>query len=429
MKTIKFIFAISLLIVLQFSSCQTIEKLEKELSWFKSGEQYGDKISDARKLLKLDPLNTSAIKYISEYIRDRKEGSVSDFMNELEKQHPSSEQLVIYRAEHTWLEYDRRTSDSLQMGKQLEILRKGKARIPASAEVLFHLGNIFYNDFLRDYYIPPPRVTFIDATTNEDITEDLFTENRKPKKHTYLANSVDSAYLYFTQAANLDSELRNKLYFPLEQIRQHLNSETEQGIPVIKTDGSDCYFPAWYFLNLDEEWRADKSKDLVFELITSNFPNTWLESQLTGLQEPCLTSMIGNDSTSIYRFSFLPSFNRPFSIRIIINKDGRTIIHWKIGKGAGGYEPQGIYQQGVIALPSATSAELIQQLNELQLDTFPNYSNLASTDGALWTIEKKINGKFKAHATNTPENKVKKIFRYCLKLVPEIDKNEYYRYE
>lgn len=60
------------------SFSQTVKELEHELSFYKSGEEWGNKMNIAFNLLEIDSLNESAIKYLVEvYGRNNQKDSIS----------------------------------------------------------------------------------------------------------------------------------------------------------------------------------------------------------------------------------------------------------------------------------------------------------------------------------------------------------------
>jgi hypothetical protein len=64
----------------------------------------------------------------------------------------------------------------------------------------------------------------------------------------------------------------------------------------------------------------------VFDTSPHSSSDTWYAYTLNALEEPPLFPLRSNGSVQVYRFLWLPSFQRPISVRLTINSDGSGSI-------------------------------------------------------------------------------------------------------
>ena len=92
------------------------------------------------------------------------------------------------------------------------------------------------------------------------------------------------------------------------------------------------------------------------------------------------------------------------------------MLYWKVGKGGGGYKPQGLQQSGKKKLSLKEWIEFERLIKESNFDTLPNKIYIPMLDGATWTLERKSFESFKAHESNEPSEKIKVACLYLLNL-------------
>jgi hypothetical protein len=64
----------------------------------------------------------------------------------------------------------------------------------------------------------------------------------------------------------------------------------------------------------------------AFDTSTHSSSDRWYARTLNALEEPPLFALRNNRSLQVYRFLWLPSFDRPISVRLTINSDGSGSI-------------------------------------------------------------------------------------------------------
>jgi len=394
---------------------QTIKKLEHELSRDGSYENPYDKVATAIKLQKLDSFNKTAIEYICRYYKNKKIDSVGVFFDKLIADHPRSPIPYIIRTDFFYFEVDDRNRNEYIKGKE-KYLKCALSIDPRNKTVLYKLAENYYKDFIypfkkeRDYY------DFIHIE-EEEIT--LIEEPkiiRKRIKRSVLEHPADSALKYFYQLWENDSQNRETIYFPIRQLECYIGVRDQSPINIEKQDlKGNCYFPVWYFANLKEDWECNKTTDYLWDIHSSKHYSDRYAKQLLDLKEPCLyTENVGNDRV-ILRFTWLRSFHHPISIRME-KKESEVYLYWKVGKGKGGYAPEGLMRKGEKQINLKEWNEFMQKLNLDRFNDLPNDRVIPDPDGAIWLLEYKHGDDFKAHTTNWPHGSIMGCCLYLLSL-------------
>ena len=92
------------------------------------------------------------------------------------------------------------------------------------------------------------------------------------------------------------------------------------------------------------------------------------------------------------------------------------MLYWKVGKGAGGYEPKGLKKSGKKRLSLRDWTEFERLIKESNFESLPNEKYIPMTDGATWTLERKSSDSYKAHHSNWPSKEIKEACLYLLSL-------------
>jgi hypothetical protein len=398
------------MIISLHSHSQTVKELEYDLSWYSATEKDGDKISKARLLLNQDPFNYRAIDYICRYYNDRKIDSIHIFFHDLEKKYPNKSEPLILHAEFLSFEINYNDNLSFQT-KKVEILTKALALDKSNSDIMYSLAKTYYEDFLR----PTFKFPYSDYMVSDN--------ERTPS---VLINACDSALYYFKTIENFDHQLKSIVFFPIQQLEHYKGRLYIENVDPLLGIEENCYFPSWYFANLSEKWYSDLSVDYLFTMEMSKRSADGLKLQLVSLEEPCLYNLSCDSNSEIYRFTWLRSFDNPISIRLAKNGD-KISLFWKIGKGSGGYEPEGIKRGGSKYLSIINYQKFIELFNHLNIEKRPNKTYVMMTDGATWTLEHKTNKSFKAINTNVPDDSLKKCCLYLLDLAKiKIDPKKIY---
>jgi hypothetical protein len=390
---------------------QTIQELEYYLYWYDSPENYGDKIETAKKLQRLDPFNYKATDYICRYYNDRKIDSVSIYFDNLIAKFPNNNEPYLLRSELLFLEIDFRDKDEYNR-KKIEYLEKGLVINPKDSLIIFKLAEAYYKDFI--FPSEKEKDWGLSFDYEDELIDSTLIVKEKPIKKSTFEHAADSSLYYFYQVWDLRNDKRDIIYYPIRQLECFLKQTDKTPLPKeTERTFSQCYFPSSYFANLTNNWECDFSTDYLFDIEMAKGTAEWLEVQLVDLQENCLYNNVTNRNSTIYRFTWLRSFNHPIAVRIEKNEDEIT-LYWKVGKGAGGYEPKGLKKSGKKRLSLKEWTEFERLVKESNFDSLPNEKYILMTDGATWTLERKNSESFKAHNTNSPS---KEISEACLYLI------------
>ena len=392
---------------------QTIQELEYDLSYYHSSEKYGDKIETAKKLQNLDPFNYRAIEYICRYYNNRKIDSVSIYFDNLIAKFPKNTEPYLLRSELLFLELDFRDKDEYNRRK-IKYLKQGLEINPNAPLIIFKLAEVYYKDFIfplekeKDW-------GFSFDFGDELIDSTLVVKERPVKKSTY-EHAADSSLKYFYQVWDLEKEKREVIYYPIRQLECFLKQTFNT--PILKEterNFDQCYFPLSYFSNLTDNWECDFSTNYLFEIESGKRTAEWLEVQLVDLQENCLYNNVTKQNSTIYRFTWLRSFHHPIAIRVE-RVENEIMLYWKVGKGAGGYEPKGLKKSGKKRLSLRDWTEFERLIKESNFESLPNEKYIPMTDGATWTLERKSSDSYKAHHSNWPSKEIKEACLYLLSL-------------
>lgn len=392
---------------------QTIQELEHNLLVHKSSEKYGDKIETAKQLQYLDPFNYRATEYICRYYHDRKIDFISNYFDNLIAKFPNHTEPYLLRAELLFLELDYRVKDEYNR-KKVKYLKQGLDIDPKDALILFKLAEVYYIDFISPLKREKNGEFSFDFGY-ESIDTTLVVKEKPIKKSTF-EHAADSSLKYFYQVWNLKKDKIDVIYYPIRQLECFLK-QTDKTPITKETEStfSQCYFPSFYFANLTDNWECDFLTDYLFEIESGKGTAEWLKIQLDDLQENCLYNNLTQNNSTIYRFTWLRSFHHPIAIRIE-KAENEIMLSWKIGKGAGGYEPKGLKKSGEKRLSLKKWKAFEKLIKESNFDNLPNKKYTPMNDGATWTLEKKSFDSFKAHHSNCPTKEIKAACLYLLKL-------------
>ncbi|MDG4946001.1 hypothetical protein NMK71_06210 [Weeksellaceae bacterium KMM 9713] len=392
---------------------QTIEELEYDLSWYQSSEKYGDKIEKAKRLQEIDPFNYRATEYICRYYNDRKIDSVSIYFDNLIAKFPDKTEPYLLRSELLFLELDSRDKDEYNRRK-VKYLKQGLEINPKDSLLVFKLAEAYYKDFI--FPLEKKRDWGFSFDFKNELFDSTLVVKEKPIKKSTFEHAADSSLYYFYQVWDLREDKRDIIYYPIKQLECFLKQNGKTPIPKnTERNFSQCYFPSSYFTNLTDNWECDFSTDYLFEIKSGKRTAEWLQAQLSDLKEDCLYNNETRQNSIIYRFTWLRSFHHPIAIRIE-KVENEIMLYWKVGKGRGGYEPEGLKKSGNKKLSLKQWIEFEGIVKASNFDSLPNEKYIPMTDGATWTLERKKHDSFKAHHTNSPSKEISKACLYLLDL-------------
>jgi len=372
----------SILNNLQIDSTSKIAELEDIISCFGVSDDYETNIESAKLLQKIDPFNEKAIEHIFRYYKLKKIDSVALFFDDLIRKHPKNIEPLLLRANMLYFEI-KNYKDSLYFVEKEKYLLKAYSIDHKNVSVCYYLGELYYEDFIKF--------------------------NRKKS---FLNNPVDNALKFLKETIKADSTQYDKLFFAISQLEKFKNRSITITLDPLLGIDNNCYFPSWYFANLSDKWEEDFNKDYIFLIESSSGHSDWMKKQLIALNEPCLYNLKIPENYEVYRFTWLRSFDPPIVVRIVKSKNNYT-IYWKVGKGMGGYEPEGIKEFGKRELSKKEWSDFENIFKKINFEDLPHSDYEPSFDGATWTLERATPKNYKAYYTKEPY----KISRLCMLMV------------
>lgn len=366
-----------LIIILTFffynSFSQTVEELEYELSYYKSGETWGNKKDVARKLLEIDSLNNKAISYLVEvYGRNNQKDSIKILYEQIISKNPNSPEPYIIRVRNRNPHFE-----GLTYTQQINFLKEAYKIDSTNVEAVYMLGKLYYELFIKEYG----------------------KENRKKATLDYYANNSTQ---YFELLYEQSDNYKETLKFPLLQLANYLGREAK------KSKYENCniqlsYFPVYAFMNLPTDWKTNYSTDVISFVSGADFNNmysgvesaifsiNWYSKHLEALKEPVLSDKL---PTKVFRFTWLRTFHNPIVIGIE-NINDTVTLYWKVCDGAGGYEPGKITKDKSKKLTQKEWSIILDKVDSIRFWSLPSKENeILGTDGAQWILEGKELGKY-----------------------------------
>jgi hypothetical protein len=165
----------------------------------------------------------------------------------------------------------------------------------------------------------------------------------------------------------------------------------------------NSYFPKLAF---------DEEKD------ASEFSSAWYSSHLRAMGEPSLWALARkNQTASVYRLLWLPSFHHPVCVRISSTAGGAR-LHVKVLDGAGGFRPGLVAIERNIMLPEHEWNNLNRYLKQAgfwKMPTRPE-DDLGVEDGAQLILEGVQAGTYHVVDRQIPEPAYKELCRHMLEL-------------
>ncbi len=392
----KILLICSILFLAGMVQAQSRDSLKYELSYYKSEEKYGDKIALAYKLHEIAPFDRQAVDYICRYYYDRKIDSVGIFLDKLVKDFPNKTEAYILKAEH--LSFDKRANGEID---KVKYLNRAYTIDSLDIDVNYKLAELYYMDFLKPYF---------KFSWGVGVKEDNKWDEH-PKKNSIFKNSADSALFYLYNLQKISPSLNKEVYFPIQQLEKFKNKNWNIGD--INSIDNNCYFPVWYFMNLQDGWEDDLSKNYLSQ--TSTSPSQYLSAFLQSIEEPCLYNNDQLKTQDVYRFTWLRSFDNPVCIRLE-RQNEEYILHWKLLEEAKGFDYGKLVVSESKKLTAKQWNEFITLFEKTDFNNLSNRVYYPMTDGATWILEHKTPDTFKAHYTNIPSKAIKESCVYLLKL-------------
>lgn len=158
------------------------------------------------------------------------------------------------------------------------------------------------------------------------------------------------------------------------------------------------YFPAELHMSSVECQLGNKRLKLP---LLSDFHDAWFSKHLAAAKETSLFEQSLKppmDIAASYRFTWLPSFHAPVTVRIDQWRDGTMVLTAKRLTGRGGYDPGHIGSTTTRKLTAKESADIRQMFAARDFAAFRTNPCNTATDGAQWLVESRIGSKY--HVVN-----------------------------
>jgi hypothetical protein len=245
----KYFLAILFVCVLNNSYSQTITELETELSFYKSGEEWGEKIDIAKKLISIDKFNLKAHNYLIEvYSRNGQKDSITVHFNNLLKNNPNSVEPYLLKIRGRNSHFT-----GLSKSEQIILLKKAQSIDSINTEILYLLGNINY---------------------------ELFLEGIKEKKNAItLTNYSNHAIQYFSELCLIQGDMKAILKYPLIQLSNYIKDPTKI-LEFNNFKGQTSYFPINKLCSFPDNWQTDYSFNVMWEVQSATFSLNWYSKHL-----------------------------------------------------------------------------------------------------------------------------------------------------
>lgn len=118
------------------------------------------------------------------------------------------------------------------------------------------------------------------------------------------------------------------------------------------------------------------------------------ESTLQAMKESQIVEPIRNEAIVSYRFTCIPTFNHPFSIKVFKTQQGFILIR-KVLSGKGGWEPGVLAEKETLEVSDEAIAELYKMLRDLKFSELESESKKSKLDGTDLILEVVKDGSYR----------------------------------
>ncbi len=170
------------------------------------------------------------------------------------------------------------------------------------------------------------------------------------------------------------------------------------------------YFPTKLFPEVEMLWKKHGKSSYtvepkIIETKTDSFHLIWYSRFLFAMNEPILFNH--PFSKSIYRFTWLRTFDNPLAIRIEKEND-KILLYIKVTSGEGGYDPDTIKINEIKTIPDSKWNRFIKLIDSADFWNMKR-SGSFGTDGSEWILEGVMPNKYHVVSVWSP-GKGSKIF-------------------
>lgn len=374
---IKFLCIIACLFSLSLTA-QDLKYLERDLANTVITELDSIKMK-AERIFQYDPLNETATYYLVESYRYTNNDSlVPEFFRKIKSDNPENPIPYLLAAKYQYTDFS--LNDTLRLAE----LKEAHRLDPQKFVTNYLLGMSYY---------------------------ELFHEKFSADSNSYPGYFALKANQHFISATQIDSSSIEYFKYPIIQLSEFLGDKktvvkysqihvlprvNKENIPI---DGQ-FYFPVNRFIELDDHWKTKYKTDVFRAMEIATFRLSWYSSYLNAMQEPLLYNL---SQDTIYRFTWLRSFDPPVAIRLQKQND-KIILFWKMADGAGGYLPGELIVNDKKELTPEEWMNFQKLINQCDFWNMPAQQKTFGCDGAQWIIEAVVNGQYKVVDRWSPRN-------------------------
>lgn len=400
----RLLYLLIILLPLTALGAETIREMERRMYWQPGDKEGEDKMDIARKILRLDPVNKSAIEFIcdnyqiskvdseSEVDLDNDEDSVNIFLDNIIAKHPNNKNLYILKSKY-FNSGNRKICDKEYALKEVYYLNKAFQLDSTNADINYLLAKAYYTDFLAPYCKPEFGIG-VKVSTVEAKTPVV-------KRHSVLPTSAVNALHYLQNAVKYGSDsLKMIAYFPMQQLRYHLYKVNPEPLSFPKRISERYIYPPWYYANLKAGWYKDLSENYMFLIEWSSDGIYSIGRFYKSINEPPLMRKKIQASDEIIRFSWFRSFQSTIFVRL--DKTGNDIVlSWKEISRNNPLRKE-VVRNGKKHISSSDYHSFSTWLDKSGFDTYTTYEYVPMFDGKTWVMEKLRGDKFKVYQSNDP---------------------------
>jgi len=394
----KLLYIFILLLPLTALSAETIRELEGRLYWHPSDKENEDKMDIARKILRLDPVNISAIEFICDNYQvrnvdsDNKVDSVNIFLDNIIEKHPNNKNLYILKSKY-FNSGNRKLSDKEYAQKEVYYLNKAFQLDSTNAEINYLLAKAYYSDFLVPYYEP---VFGIGVKVSDDKAKTPIVN-----RHSVLPTSAVNALHYLHNVVKYGGDsLKTIVYFPIQQLRYHLYKVNPEPLYFPKRISERYIYPPWFYANLKAGWYKNLSENYIFLIEWSSDGIYSMGRFYKSINEPPLMHKKIQTSDEIIRFSWFRSFQSTVFVRLD-KTDNDIVLSWKEISRNNSLRKE-VVRNGKKHISLSDYHTFSIWLDKSGFDSYNTYEYVPKFDGKTWVMEKLRGDKFKVYQSNEP---------------------------
>jgi len=394
----KLFYLLILLLFVTALPAVTIRELVGKLYWHSGDKEGEDKMAIAWKILRLDPVNRSAIEFICEIYQirgvssDSKTDPVNNFLDELIAKHPDNMDLYILKSKYINTRINNPTEKEYTL-KEVYYLKKAFQLDSTNADINYLLAKAYYTDFLRPYYIFKFGIGV--KPSDDDVKE-------PPKKLLpFLPASSRAALHYLQNIVKYGSDsLKMIAYFPMQQLRYHLYKAKPEPLHYPNQLSESYIYPPWHYANLNVGWYKDLSENYMMLIEWSANAIYSMGRFYQSMHEFPLMHRKIPANQEIIRFTWFRSFQSTIFVRL--DKTGNDIaLNWKEISWNDSLKKK-VVRTGNRRISSTDYTSFTKWLDYSGFDRYGVYTYYPMFDGNTWVMERLQGDKFKVFQSNVP---------------------------